>query len=119
MLWKIYAWAFTVILVVSILVGALATPRLFTNPFDILNVALMIIGLVGVYGYVYRKNIGSTQLWLTVLIISVLYQFLYSFILDQMYGASPPSSHLGGLVTFVPLLPMFIALARYSRKSKV
>lgn len=118
MLWKIYFWALIVLILLSIVVEGAFNPGLFTNTFDVLNMLFMLVGLVGVYGYAYKKNVGSKGLWLIVLIVTLLYQLSYSFALDQWYGAAPASSVAEGLVTFVPLIPMYIVLGLYVCKKK-
>lgn len=75
----------------------------------------MIIGEVGVFGYAYRRRIWTTSFWLVFFVITLAYQLAYSFYLDQHYGAAPVATTAGGLVTFVPLIPMYIAIALYSR----
>lgn len=118
MIWKIYFWFLIAIIMLAILVGFLTTPGLFTNIFDIFNMLFMLIGLIGVYGFAYKKRVGPKSLWLTILIITLLYQILYSFVFDPRYGASPALSIADQLVTFVPLIPMFIALGLYSLSKK-
>lgn len=86
---------------------------------DWLNLLLMIIGLVGVLGYAYKRRIASKGFWLVFAIASLIYQLAYSFVLDQKYGASPATSTADGLVTFIPLIPMFIVLFLYVYRSKL
>lgn len=117
-LWKIYFWVFSSIVFLGLVLEIFIRPGYFTNVFDALNILFMAIGLVGVYGFAYKKEVGPKTLWLPLLIINVVYQIAYSFVLDQKFGSAPAGSTLEGLITFVPLIPMYIALALYIVKKK-
>ncbi len=86
---------------------------------DLFNLAFMITGLVGVYGYAYKRRLASKAFWTFIIIASLTYQVAYSFILDQKYGAAPASSTIDGFSTLIPIIPMFIALYFYVFRSKL
>jgi hypothetical protein len=113
MIWKIYFWVLAVLIVLSLLSGVIMTPGLFTNIYDLINLGLMVIGLIGIFIYAFKRTHAFRVFWLVFLVVSLLYQLLYSFVLDQQYGAASAANILEGLYTFVPLIPMYIGLALY------
>jgi FtsH-binding integral membrane protein len=118
MIWKVYFWFMVVLIVAAVWVtGTHVTWKL--HIVDWLNLLLMIIGLIGVFGYAYKRRISSKRFWLVFTLASLVYQLAYSFVLDQEYGASPATSTADGLTTFIPLIPMFIALFLYVYKSRL
>jgi hypothetical protein len=117
MIWKLYAWILTVLIILAVPAAGYTTNWHF-HLVDFLNLFFMILGVIGAFGFAYKRKIATKQLWLVVLVISFVYQFTYSFMLDQKYGAVPATSTIDGLVTFVPLIPMFIALYFYVFRTK-
>lgn len=118
MFWKIYFWVMMVFILLAVLIaGADAHWRL--HIVDWLNLLFMIVGLIGVFGYAYKRRIATKNFWIFVTLISLVYQLVYSFALDQAYGALPATGTADELTTFAPLVPMFIALYLYISRSKL
>lgn len=118
MIWRAYFWLVLALILASILVtGFDVNWRL--NLIDWLNLAFMVGGLAGVYGYAYKRRLASKSFWTLFTIFALAYQLAYSFVLDQRYGAAPATSTADGLTTFVPLIPMFIAMYLYVFRSKL
>lgn len=107
-----------IVIIAAVLVTG-ATVHWNLHGVDWLNLGFMIVGLVGVFGYAYKRRLVSKSFWVAFAITALMYQIAYSFVLDQKYGASPATSTSEGLVTFVPLIPMFIALYFYIYNSKL
>lgn len=108
----------TVIILISVPLF-IADSKIGFSTVDLLNLVLMVVGLAGTFGYAYKRKIASKSFWTTFLVVSFAYQAVFSFYLDQHYGAAPATSTSDALVTFVPLIPMFVAIYFYIHKTRL
>lgn len=103
-----------ILIVLGVVAMGLTTSWKF-NIVDILNIVFMIMGEVAVFGYAFRRKVWTKLFWETFFVVTLAYQLIYSFYLDQHYGAAPATTIAGGLVTFLPLIPMYLATVLYVR----
>lgn len=76
------------------------------------------LGMLGLYGYAYKKHIWSKRIWIGITIAISIYWVLYSFYVDQQFGAYPPKTDGDSIITFVGGLPALLSAALYARKLK-
>jgi len=82
---------------------------------DVVDAVVLVMGLVGLFGFSYKRKLATRNIWQTFTIFAISYHYLYSFILDRKYGGTPGDT----LLTAILPLPIFIGLILYSFKSKI
>ncbi len=104
--WKIYSWVLAAILGLAyftILLGTVTAPK-------IIDIPISLVALVGLFGYAYKKKIGTKLFWQIWLILLILWDILYNFFLMR-YPDIPNGLVAAGILIF---LPEYIALYNYS-----
>ena len=120
--WKLYFY-----LAVLLTVGVGATPFLVSSDItaytlrDIALWPLYVAQLVGLYGYVYVRRIGSCRIWQLIFVVSMLDAFWMAY--EFTTSASP--AELGSLFVVtvaaaaaVLILPLWLALYSYAFRSE-
>jgi hypothetical protein len=113
LVWKVYLWLLLAIILLTLL------SSLRWTLVDYISVGSTLVGLVGSYGYVYRKNILSRYFWIIFTILTIIYNFVYILKLDAKFGGSPTPYLAGYLIGILMPLPLYIALLLYGFKSEV
>ena len=75
------------------------------------------IGALGLFGYVYKKDIGQPQLWLVFLPLFVAWD-IWARLVEPSITAPRPDTmyYVMALGLFGLLTPQYIALYRYGRR---
>ncbi|MGE7603645.1 hypothetical protein ACQKL5_14320 [Peribacillus sp. NPDC097675] len=116
MLWKIYFWIIVGIEVASMFVETVHGPVI-----EITDTIISVISTIGLFGYVYKKQLLTKLFWKVVFIITVIEEFSY-IMWDVL---NDPELGLGGLIfvttfTLTIIYPFFLGLYRYGfRKQNV
>ncbi|MFJ7469224.1 hypothetical protein ACIQWI_11735 [Peribacillus frigoritolerans] len=109
MLWKIYFWLIIAISIASMFVKSVHGPVIETT-----DTVISIISTIGLFGYVYNKQMLSKSFWKFVFIITVIEVLTYTM-LDVL---NDPELGVGGMIfvtgfTLIILYPFFLGLYRY------
>ncbi|WP_345977983.1 hypothetical protein [Sulfurimonas sp. HSL3-7] len=120
-LWKIYFWLIAglymlVIIFVPFLIFNDATLfetkiNIFSNGYDALVFLISLFGLVGFYGYVFRKKFLSQDIW----------KFIFLLILIETLGETVNillERNYFTLVATIVFLPMMYGLYSYAFKAE-
>jgi hypothetical protein len=113
--WKFY---FVVISlqVVGAPVGAYFTGTL--GPSDVVDWVFICIGAIGLYGYVYKKDLAQPNFWLVFLPLFVLWDIWMRLVQPSITDPRPETTYyIVSLALFAFLTPQYIALYRYGRRS--
>ncbi len=119
--WKIYLWVMVALL--AALYASLGIA--WMQPMDVIDFCAAGLGLVGLFGFAYRRRIGNRSLWRAWLPFQVLWDFAVVVILtpaglaSQLPGSEAPSSavSLENLVGLLVLVPLYAALYLYGHRS--
>lgn len=109
MLWKIYFWLILAIEIASMFVETVHGPVI-----GITDTIIGVISTIGLFGYVYKKQLLSKFFWKFVFILTVIEEFTY-IMLDAL---NDPELGLGDIIfvtafTLTILYPFFLGLYRY------
>ncbi|MGE7608976.1 hypothetical protein ACQKML_20425 [Peribacillus frigoritolerans] len=109
MLWKIYFWLIIAISIASMFVESVHGPVIETT-----DTVISIISTIGLFGYVYNKQLLSKSFWKFVFIITVIEVLTYTM-LDVL---NDPELGVGGMIfvtvfTLIIMFPFFLGLYRY------
>lgn len=90
--WKIFFW-FNAVMFPLIAIGLAMVPAL--SLLDAIDIALYLVFLVALYGYVFSKKIASQQTWKVACYVYPAWVVVYEFILPfgfgmPKYGESAP-----------------------------
>lgn len=114
MLWKIYFWIILAIEIASLFVETVHGPVVETT-----DTVISIISTIGLFGYVYKKQILSQSFWKFVFIITVIEVSVY-IKLDVL---NDPELGVGGMIfvtvfTLIIMYPFFLGLYRYGFRKR-
>lgn len=115
--YKVYMW------LQLIIVGYFSYDLFFLNTakiYDYIDLPFTILGLVGLFGYVYKKTIFNAIIWKWSFLIIILWDTLYGIFLYDYHPINSLSIGFKIGVTifiYVYLLPYYIALYLYGYKS--
>lgn len=128
MWWKIYFWIFTFLFGIGAIFyyGGIPVWKLG----DWADIALMIVGLIGLFSFVYKKLFFTPHFWKIIFVIEIIYiieSFLYFTPLkgtlflpryDSTFYSDPSSGYyiVIGILMLVPFYYAIYQLA-YSKKS--
>jgi hypothetical protein len=119
--WKIYFVVFAIIL----LRFFLYIPFSHNSVYDLIDVPISIITLVGLYGYSFKKRILLRRFWAYWLFITVVWRFSYTFFFSLTFIYTHFFDIRAFFVFFVffliPIIiriPLYIALYLYAFRSK-
>ncbi|MFE4898700.1 hypothetical protein [Peribacillus butanolivorans] len=109
MLWKIYFWLIIAISIASMFVEAVHGPVIETT-----DTVISIISTIGLFGYVYNKQLLSKSFWKFVFIITIIEVLAYTM-LDVLNDSE---LGVGGMIfvtafTLIIMYPFFLGLYRY------
>ncbi|WP_458352728.1 hypothetical protein [Peribacillus frigoritolerans] len=109
MLWKIYFWLIIAISIASMFVESVHGPVIETT-----DTVISIISTIGLFGYVYNKQLLSKSFWKFAFIITVIEVLTYTM-LDVL---NDPELGVGGMIfvtafTLIIMYPFFLGLYRY------
>ena len=115
MFWKYYARLLAGIFVVGTVVILLRS-RSLLRPVDLLDWAVTLVSLVGLFGYVWKRQIFSRVFWAAFLPIALVWDLAYEVAFHNPAispaGASSRTPEL--LVVGVLILPLYVALFKYA-----
>jgi len=117
--WKIYLFAMLGLLVPFYASMGVA----WMQPMDIIDVCATSLGLVGLFGFAYRRRIGNRSFWRAWLPAQVLWDLALILILapaglaNQFPDAEVSTTVLEDLVGLLVLVPLYAALYLYGHRS--
>ncbi len=116
--WKTYLW-------LLVAASALVFPVLgfgWMQLLDWMDLALTAVGMIGLFGFAYRRPVGSGAFWRRWLPFQLLWDaaivlFIIPAGLAYQIPGEEPSSAVENIVSFALLIPLYIALYRYGYRS--
>lgn len=113
MFWKIYA----ILLLVVVLLGmtAAVTGEEPLTKWELSDMPISIIGLIGVVAFAFKKAIFRPRFWKNWLVLSILWGFLFWMFSSRdifEYGIAT------GIIASILALPAYLALFLYGYRSK-
>jgi len=112
--WRVYAWV-----IAMQAVGAPMAAVYFDDfrVMDIVDFVFIVIGVIGLMGYVYALRIGSAGFWRLFLPVFVLWDLFFRFIIMRPDSEIDITSYYLILcILFLFLIPQYIAVYRYQRE---
>src|SRR5437867_2280954 len=106
LLWKVYAWAVTFLLLLSSIMEG--SPSIA----DKANLMITVVGLCGLFLYSYSTRRFIPLLWKVYLPFLVLWDILFS-LLKYLFVSTGPQTDLYFLFGWIMSLPMYAALFLY------
>jgi len=93
--------------------------------FYYLNIPLTIIGVMGLFGYAYKRRILKPDFWKYYFFVTVVWQFPYGFYffkneveLIEFMNQNPIAAIIIAVICFGICLPAYIAIYLYGFRSK-
>lgn len=76
MIWRVYAWALLLLLVVTWfgLIGA------DIRAIDLIDIPVSIVGLIGVFGFAYRTPVFRALVWRTWFVLQPVWDIAYNLV---------------------------------------
>jgi len=115
--WKVYLWVMVLLLATVPILGVQ-----WIQPLDLVDLGISIAGTAGLFGYAYRRHIGSRSFWRAWLPIEVVWDlaivlFLAPIGMAQQYPNAEPSTFLEDAIGILVLTPLYLALYFYAFRS--
>ncbi|MEM7562304.1 MAG: hypothetical protein AAF353_04535 [Pseudomonadota bacterium] len=115
--WKIYFFFITIISALGFIFF------LFDPNFGIaemLSIASWVVATIGLYGFVFMKEIYKPKFWLYFLIYYIAFSLLYYFItkIDLRAGMSETMFYASSIFGWILALPGYYALYAYSKPAR-
>ena len=105
-IWNIYAWPLTLLLVISFFMAVDKPVLLF-----VIDTLLSILALTTLHLHIWEKKLLSTWFWKIFAFVFLAWDFILNILLEPLRSGEPFDSTL--LIVPVILLPLYIALFRY------
>ncbi len=121
--WKIYFWVLAVLFPVGLL--SLAVLDMTFQPVDLIDLAVSLVGMVGLFGYAHGRAIGAQRFWAAWLPAQLLWDALVALVLipqglAYLVPGSEPTTALVNPQGVVPAIPLYIKLfLHWSRSPEV
>jgi len=119
LLWKIYFWIVSVLLLLSFVI-AIVVENKFSVLFAV-DISLGLIAIAGMYGYVYQTRILKQKFWKLYFPFMIVWELLYSIVYNTCinYSGSINLRYIAGMsFAYLLVMPMFLSLYRYSYSLK-
>ena len=116
--WKIYFFIF-----VGLTSLEFISESIETTIWDIVNIPIMIIAIIGLYGYVFSKNFYKQYFWLCFFVFLIIWDAMYFIVVGI-----PPDPELTEMenkyidlfaiiLTYILMTPAYIGLLLYGLPS--
>ena len=115
--WKIYFW-FLVVIVVNGYSSMFSAYLIF---YDYLDIPFSILGLVGLFGYAYKKKLLCPNIWKICFFLIVIWEIFNTFFIPFHANRELVGQNEEFYVKFISLfiaLPLYISLFLYGFRSK-
>ncbi|MED1866019.1 hypothetical protein P4V41_21440 [Fictibacillus nanhaiensis] len=111
---KLYFWFFLLICTYNVLWIDMSDVR------ELIELAITTIGLLGVYGYVYKKEIFRKIFWKIFFVFDLLYTIRFAYVVsrEKLMIQSHVEILYPALVVFIFLFIYFRTLYKYAFKEK-
>ena len=106
-LWNIYAWAITFLLVAAYIDSIHQIQAL-----KLLDVVLSIPSLLALHLHIWDKKVGSSTFWKAYVPFFIVWEFAFNIVLDPMSRAEKLNPEV--MVVGILLLPLYVANVRYA-----
>jgi len=112
MLWKIYFWIVVLFCLISI-------PFYITilRVWEFIDVSLMIIAMIGLFRFAWKKKILKNRFWKVFFFIWVIWTPIYHFGIPlpaEVVNSFAIPQWLIAVLTLIPAIPQFIAVYYYA-----
>ncbi len=104
--WKIYFWLLSLLLFAAYVIIAIDG----LTVFDVMDIPISIIALIGLYGFAFKKKIFVKEFWKLWAFVIVLWDISYNFFL----ATYPDVSKFETAMVLLILLPEYVALSLYA-----
>lgn len=113
--WKVYFWIIAA-QVVGTPIAAIHTSDLTVK--DLIDWVFVVVGVTGLFGFVYNKHIGDKRLWKVFLPVFIAWD-VFIRLISPSYSESNPelSYYIAAILLFAILVPQYIALYRYGYRN--
>ena len=116
--WKIYFFIFVALTSLEFIFESIET-----TIWDIVNIPIMIMATIGLYGYVFSKNFYKQYFWLCFFVFLIIWDAMYSIVVGM-----PPDPELTEMenkyidlfaiiLTYSLMTPAYIGLLLYGLPS--
>lgn len=106
MVWRIYAW----VVLALVVAGWVAAMFHDVMPYDLINVPVKIVGVTGLFGFAYKRPIGTPAVWRAWMVVQPAWDVSYGL----MSGRELPLA----LLLFAIAYPAYVALFYYGFGSR-
>jgi hypothetical protein len=114
MVWKIYFWVLTVLLVVLYVLTLSSSD---VAVYYYLDVPVSVLGLVGLYGYAFKKRLVHANFWKVWFIIVVLWDIFFNLVLPAR-ALIEMQDIIVLVICGAIIIPEYVALYLYGFRSR-
>lgn len=117
-LWKIYAWFYLLIVLLSSFFDDQVQVPLF---MDISGIIVGIACVVALFAYVYQKAVLTSVIWKALFIAGLIWDIIYCVIYEDwtfLEGTSLGDIIIMSALTIILIIPSYIAHFMYAFRSK-
>ncbi|MFC1824287.1 hypothetical protein ACFL9T_16375 [Thermodesulfobacteriota bacterium] len=116
--WKIYFWIAAVLIGLSLLASFFFT----VSAYEVIDLAVSVIGVIGLFGLAYSKRMLSVDFWKFFFYIAFLETIIYTFVLPYfnvpLYG-EPSSINVYAFIEIAFGIPFLLGLYVYAFRRDV
>lgn len=114
-LWKIYFW-------IVLINGAIAYIWYqFSRLWEIIDLPIFVISMVGLYVYIWKKEVFSKNFWKVFFPIQIAWNIFYFYLNslpEKVQSAYDLSPFIISTITIIFYIPLFLALYRLAYNNK-
>ena len=118
MLWKLYFWAMAIAAVLGLIGELVEEPHEVYPAADGIFLAVSVVQLLGLFGYVYRKPLLSAAIWrrlFAVFVIAFAAVIVGGYRFSLVQDVGMPAASIAVAVFALPLFfPLLLANYRYA-----
>ena len=113
-LWKIYFFLLLAIAVITYIWQG------FARFWGIIDLVIFILAMVGLYAYIWRKELITKIFWKVFFIITIFWNIFYLYILPlpekvlESFEQSGMSNFTGSTLSLILFIPLIVALYLYA-----
>ncbi len=108
--WKVY-WVYLLFLFYR-----LTWPLQAENMEDWIDIGMMLLSLLGIFGFAFQKYFLGKSLWKLYFVTLMTWDFYYHFLLKGIRSPAPLSTE--ALILLLTLIPLYLGLFQYAFLTK-